>query len=301
MKRLLVLVSLMMGMAGFAEEAKKPEAGLLLPVAADDTIVITSENSVSLHDVISQQSLAPVLQKLIELDAKLPVGKPLYLILNSPGGEIVAGANFIDAVKGLSRPVHTITLFAASMAFITAQNLGDRLITENGVLMSHRASGGVEGQIPGEIDVQLAFWERYIDKIQESSAKRMGLTSAELTKKHYNQLWMTGSDAIAQKAADKVVKVRCGADLIGTENKEVHFFIFTFNVTMSKCPLVTGPLKVEMAGGAPGAKKAEGDAIDQEVAKRDTEKFINELYYNKHSFVTDYIINGEYKKFTKIK
>jgi len=144
MKKVFALVAALMGCATTPVHAgTKPHV-----------VEITAENSVVLRGAMTELSTSKVLSEIILKDRDLPAGEPLYLYIDSPGGEIVSGTQMIEGIKGLSREVITITQFSASMAFITVQSLGKRLIMPSGVLMSHRAKGGVEGQIPGEMDTR---------------------------------------------------------------------------------------------------------------------------------------------------
>ena len=82
-----------------------------------DQIVLNKNNTVSINDVVSPESVSDWTLKVKELDNKGPVNEPIYLVMNTPGGSIEAGIDFIEATKGMHRPVKTITVFAASMGF----------------------------------------------------------------------------------------------------------------------------------------------------------------------------------------
>ena len=134
-------------------------------------------------------TVSKLIQEATEKSMKLPDGEPLYLFISSPGGEIVAGQHLISALKGLGREVKTITSFSASMAFMTVRGLGERLVTRDGVLMSHRPRGGMKGQFPGELETQLAFLKKYTNMLLEIEANRIGLTADEMQKKYYDEWW----------------------------------------------------------------------------------------------------------------
>jgi ATP-dependent protease ClpP protease subunit len=79
--------------------------------------------------VEAEQKLAEAKQKIQIAQAKalgnqrFSSNEPIYLFLNTPGGSIQTGLEIIESLKGLDRPVSTVTLFAASMGFQIAQNL----------------------------------------------------------------------------------------------------------------------------------------------------------------------------------
>src|SRR5579859_4879597 len=102
----------------------------------DDTIVLSKENTLVLNSEVNGESVGKIIADAKQLDKGLNTlkskikgeKKPLYLFLNTPGGSIQSGLEMIEALNGLGRPTHTVTLFAASMGFQIAQNLGDRYV-----------------------------------------------------------------------------------------------------------------------------------------------------------------------------
>ena len=277
-------------------EKYKAESDQKSPKAKDDAIILEKANTIVLNDQVSEETVSLIIQEATEKSAKLPEGEPLYLFISSPGGEIVAGNHMISALQALGREVKTITSFSASMAFMTVQGLGERLITRDGVLMSHRPKGGFKGQFPGELETQLAFWKRYTGMLMEMAAKRIGISAEELQKKHYDEWWTAGQDSVNQRAADKVVNVRCGRTLIGKEDKDVSFFIWKFRVTFSTCPLVQAPLKIEQIKNDTDTK-AKKDTKVKNISEEEANDYIQARFYDKTRFLYEYIMTGKYEDF----
>lgn len=228
-----------------------------------DTIVLTSENTIVLNSQVDGESTSSVISKAKELDGglagklagklRLNDSKPLYLFLNTPGGSIQSGLELVEALRGLGRPVHTITLFAASMGFQIAQNLDTRYIIQNGVLMSHRAKGGFEGefggQSPSQVESRYALWKDRMDEMDAQTAKRTkGKKSlADYQKQYSSEMWLTGSKSVEQGYADQVVKVKCDSSLSGVTSKEaVVFGLFRVQYDLDNCPINTSPMNVRM-------------------------------------------------------
>ena len=95
------------------------------------------------------------------MDASLKSGYPIYLFLNTPGGSIQAGLELIEGLNGINRPIHTVTLFAASMGWQLVQHLGTRYVLKYGVLMSHKARGQFSGEFGGgasQMDARYGLW-----------------------------------------------------------------------------------------------------------------------------------------------
>lgn len=222
------------------------------PAHGHSRIVLSETNSVLLADEVNPTSVTKVLKKIQELDESLPSKEPIYLILDTPGGSIQSGLELIDSVKGLNRPIHTITIFAASMGFQIAQNLSDRLILPSGVLMSHKAKGGFVGEFNGDglsqIDKRYKLWSDRVLEMDRQTVKRTrGKQTLESYRTSYeNEMWLTGEQAVAQGYADNIVTAKCDKTLSGTREETVSFFGLQVLVVFSKCPLQTGPIDVKI-------------------------------------------------------
>lgn len=225
-----------------------------------DAVVLSADNTIVLDDEMAGEVIANVILKAKELDNALDTRvnralgnkKPLYLFLNSPGGSVQAGLEMFEALDGLGRPVHTVTLFAASMAFQTAQNLGDRLILKNGVLMSHRARGGFTGefggQSPSQMESRQALWLSRITELDKKTVERTkGKQTLESYQKQYaSEMWLTGAQSVEQGYADRVVTIKCDSSLAGVNTKEVSFFGLVIQYDVDKCPINTGPMNIRI-------------------------------------------------------
>lgn len=210
-------------------------------------ITLTENNSVLLSGPVNGKSVATAQLDLGRIANKAPNGI-VYLILDTPGGSVVAGNQLIDFAKSLNVRVKTVCLFCASMGYQIVQNLDERLVQDSSILMSHRMSvSGVAGQIPGEAITMVKFYQSISDEADAKAAKRVGLSIEEYRKLIYDELWMTGAQAVKMKHADKVTKFRCGGELIkGTRVEVVETLFGPVSVTYSKCPLVQGFLSFKL-------------------------------------------------------
>ena len=231
---------------------------------APDVVVLTSKNTIILNEEVTGQSASAVIEKAKELDAALggPAGvkdlvgnkKPLYLYLNTPGGSIQAGLELIESIKGLGRPVNTITGFAASMGFQIAQNLDERLIIQNGVLMSHRAAGefppgSFGGEEPSQMTNRAHLWLQRTRELDEQTVRRTNgkQTLASYQHQYAEEMWLTGSESVAQGYADRVVNVRCDKSLNGVTSHEATYLGFiAITYDLSNCPLNSSPQNVKI-------------------------------------------------------
>lgn len=231
-------------------------------------IVLTQDNSAVLDGAVTTASVSKLMGDIKKLDAELKNGYPIYLFLNTPGGSIQAGLELFEFIKGVNRPIHTITLFAASMGFQTVQHLGNRYILEYGVLMSHKAYGGFEGEFGGEssqLDSQYGLWLRRVRMMDQKTVER---TKGKKTLKQYqaeydNELWLNGTEAVKNGYADEVVSVKCSTGLQGNREERVNFMGVSFTVVFDKCPMRTGFISV-----TPSVRTNKGlMTLDQFLAK----------------------------------
>lgn len=221
-----------------------------LSAFADGTkeLVLTKDNTISLNEVVDDTSASEVLIKAQQLDSKLKSNEPLYLVLYTPGGSIQAGLELITGLKALNRPVHTVTIFAASMGFQTVQGLGTRYILPFGTLMAHKARGAFQGEFPGQIDSRYAYWLQRLNELDKIAVARSNgkQTEASFRSLYENEHWVDGAKAVSEGLADEVVSVHCDQSLAGTQDDVINFMGFSFGVTTAQCPTISGILGVKV-------------------------------------------------------
>lgn len=240
MKFVYVALTVLSLMLGIPAQAKK------LPV-----LKLTKDNTAVLFGVVDSKTVSDVMQQIQKLDSSLKSGYPINLVLYTPGGSIQDGLELIEYLKSVNRPINTVTIFAASMGFQIVQSLKNRYILENGVLMSHKAQGGFEGEFGdgnSQIDSRYALWMQRILDLDNNTVER---TKGKQTLKSYrqayqNELWLTGAQAVKGGYADLEISVACSKELNGVRTQTLDFLGLIVHVTYSECPLNTHPLSVEI-------------------------------------------------------
>lgn len=263
---------------------------LLVPLMAfgaePKTIVLTDDNSAVLRDAVTWNSVSKLQLQLLRLSATLREDEPIYLVLDTPGGSVSAGEMLIETLKGIKQPVHAIVLFAASMGFQITQASDRRFITDNGTLMSHRATLKLSGQLNGELESRLNMIKDIVSKMEKRSAKRIGVTLVDYNAKILNEWWEQGDAAVKANVADEVVILSCDKRLLdATVFEKVMTFFGPVNLEFSGCPLISTPVSV----GGKGAT-----VVDRLLIPGDIQNYIELLYGNKVKFVKDYVIPGKF-------
>lgn len=193
---------------------------------------------------VNDKSVSGVQVQLGKLASESPTGSIVYLILDTPGGSVVAGNQLIDFAKGLPIVIKPVCLFCASMGYHIFQSLNERLVQESSILMSHRVSlSGVGGQIPGELITTVKFYTDMSTEMDVKVAKRVSMSLADYQKSIYDELWLTGTQAVNTKHADRIAKFQCSDKLLkGSRIEEVNTLFGPVDVRFSTCPLIQGML-----------------------------------------------------------
>lgn len=259
--------------------------------SSNKTIILTEKNTLILRNIIDDQSVVGVQNQAIRLSSSISEKNTIYLFLDTPGGDIQAGYSLINTLNGLPQRVDTITNFAGSMGFITAQSLGRRYVLPTGTFMSHRARGGLSGQIPGELNSRLLFFTGVLDAQDGVIASRLGLSKRTYQNLVINEYWTSGTNSVSNRVADEVVNVRCNKTLSEGKTEEVMYTFFgTVTLVYSSCPLISAPLEVKFD------LQEDNIGPDNRSTHHTLRRTILSLVYDKRNFYENYILTNEYKK-----
>lgn len=159
-------------------------------------------------DEVNPESAAEAIRKLWYLDLTGP-GKPITLIIHSPGGSVDAGFAVWDQVKMISSPVTTlVTGLAASMGSILSlcAAKGRRFATPNARILIHQPSihGGLRGQASDlEIHAReiLKLRARIIGLYVEATGKDRDTIARAIER----DTWLSAEEAKEFGLIDKVV------------------------------------------------------------------------------------------------
>lgn len=240
------------------------------------TLILEEANIVTLKGPVTEESVSDVEKKLQAISHKLSKNTDIYLVLDTPGGDIPAGMDLIDFCKALPQKVHTITLFAASMGFQIAQNLDTRYIVRSGTSMSHRARiSGLGGQVKGELETRYKSVRRIVDFLDIIASQRLGLDLKTYEGKIFNEMWVYGFDSLNEKVADEVVLLKCGSSMNGIYYQNYDTMFGQVRVGFNKCPLIKAPESIEMGGVQPGEKAKVEQVVRMSISNQ--EEFVREF------------------------
>jgi ATP-dependent protease ClpP protease subunit len=191
---------------------------MYLPAKADmKKIVLNESNFCMLNEDVNVDSMRQLKICLVSQQLfRNSVKDPIYLIINSPGGSIYAGLDFIRFAKDIPN-LHTVSIFAASMASAIVEALpGKRYAVEGSIMMFHRAKGAFSGQFAdGEVEQRLKLWRQIVESMEITNATRIGISLKEYKDRVKDEYWVYGSDNVKLNIIDQEVKIVCDLKMNG--------------------------------------------------------------------------------------
>jgi ATP-dependent Clp protease protease subunit len=176
----------------------------------DDRIdaLLLRHRRIFICDAVSSDSAKETIRKLWFLELTDP-GKPILIVINSPGGSVDSGFAIWDQVQMISSPVTTLVCgLAASMGSILSlcAPKGKRFATPQSRIMIHQPSisGVIRGQAT-DLDIQAKEILKTREQIAQVYSKETGKTVAEVDKAIDRDSWFTSAEAKAFGLIDKIV------------------------------------------------------------------------------------------------
>ena len=212
-------------------------------------ITLTESNFVLLKGEITGMSVAKTILEVEQLNTDTPT-----IYIQSPGGSVVAGMQFIQYMKDSGKKFTCIADVAISMAFSILQACDTRLVMTSSTLMQHQVSFTLQG--PAEnVKTQYKYILDMTEEMEIMEAKRIGISLAKFKADRLSDLWLTGHKAVDYGAADKIEVVKCAPELYETVVTVTEIeFIFKIDVDYSSCPLVRAPVGITPQGNVPEDK-----------------------------------------------
>lgn len=130
-----------------------------------------------ISEAVDSDSATDIIRKLWYLELSEP-GKPILLVISSPGGSVDAGMAIWDQIQAISSPVTTlVTGLAASMGSVIslAAAPGRRFASPNARIMIHQPSlhGVMRGQAT-DLEIQAREIKKTRDRLVDLYVKATG-------------------------------------------------------------------------------------------------------------------------------
>ena len=173
--------------------------------------VLLDRRKVFLSGGIDSESVDLVVKQLLFLES-MDDREPIQLIINSPGGEVLAGLYLYDQLKGMKVPIDIYCAeMAASMAAIllAAGRKGHRYILKHSKVMIHEplislSSGGISGSASSIAKSAESIMQTKRDLVAILS-QDTGRSEKEIEKAVSYDNFMTAEEAVKFGICDKIV------------------------------------------------------------------------------------------------
>jgi ATP-dependent Clp protease protease subunit len=166
---------------------------------------LDDSRQVYVYGVIDETTAPQVAQQILEL-GKDP--SPINVLINSPGGSVLDGAEIISAMQAAKGPVNTVCVqICASMAAMIHSYGTKRLMIDRSFVMFHPATGGVEGEVD-KMYSRLGSLKEYIGDMELNAANRAGMSYDDYKFHSGVEMWLSSRNAIKNGFADDIVFVR---------------------------------------------------------------------------------------------
>lgn len=162
--------------------------------------------------------------------------EPILMVINSPGGSVIAGASILNTMASLKAPVNTLCVsLCASMAAMIHQYGNKRFMLNRSILMFHPASAGVGS---GEVDKmasQVVLLQKYVSEMESHVAKRAKMEFHEYKLRSGQEWWVVTSEALKFNLIEDAVVIKKGFEKL-VDSLNVDFKTQRKNEIPNKLP-----------------------------------------------------------------
>jgi ATP-dependent Clp protease protease subunit len=157
---------------------------------------------------VDEDSVREAVRELSAWSRRAP-GRPIRLVLNSPGGSVLEGLALFDFLGELRSRGHHLQVLAlgtaASMGGVLLQAGSDRLLGRNAFVLVHEVRGGAIGTSSSLGDT-VEFIGRLEERLLAILAERSTLTAEQIRARWGRRdWWLTAQEAVDLGFADVVV------------------------------------------------------------------------------------------------
>ena len=163
-------------------------------------ILLTGEIDKALSEKIIRQLL------ILEADGN----KPIYLFIDSPGGDADAGYGIFDMIRFINAPVYTIGmgLVASAAALVLLASPKDRRAAlPNSHFLIHQPLSGIKG-VATEIEIHAKELEKMRERINKLIAEETGKPLAQVAKDTDRDCWLNAEEALSYGLVSKILASR---------------------------------------------------------------------------------------------
>lgn len=185
------------------EQEKTPESpadALSAKFLKTRQILLSGEVNKALAEKIIRQLL------ILESDSE----EPIYIFIDSPGGDVDAGYAIFDMIRFVKAPVYCIGMglvASAGALILLAADKSRRLGLPNSHYLIHQPLSGIKG-VATDIEIHAREIEKTRAKINALIAEETGKKLAQVEKDTDRDYWMSATEALDYGLISKVISSR---------------------------------------------------------------------------------------------
>ena len=163
-------------------------------------IILSGEVCKELAEKIVKQLL------ILEADSD----KPIYVYIDSPGGDVDAGFAIFDTIRFINAPVYTIGMglvASAGALILLAAPKERRLGFPNSHYLIHQPSSGMKG-VATDIEIHAAEIAKTKEKINKIIAEETGTSLDKVSKDTDRDYWLNAVESVSYGLISRVISKR---------------------------------------------------------------------------------------------
>lgn len=188
------------------EEEPKTAAQPVPPVEALIQRGLFHGRTVTLFGEVTSEQCQSICGQILAMVEDDP-HEPITLLIDSPGGNLMAGMMVYDLIKTIDAPVSTVAMgLAASMGqfLLSAGTKGRRWVFPSARVMMHQPSSGIAGSAE-DIRIQVEQHRLTRKKFEKEQSANIGQSIETIHKDSERDRWFSAEDAVDYGIADHVL------------------------------------------------------------------------------------------------
>jgi len=167
-------------------------------------LVLNPDRTIILNGAIQPFMIQDAINAMIAME-DLDERKPIFIIIDSPGGYVESGWKFINTLKAIKPyTVGIVSGGAYSMAAIISLYVDKLYIMDSADMMYHEAAYCICGS-ESIVASRLANTQKYLHKMHTRVAQKLSLPLNEYFDKIKSEWWLLAEDAVRANIADAVL------------------------------------------------------------------------------------------------